>query len=75
MKLFEQGEKGDIIKEIKQNNHGMHSLFSLVFSLTSSHIPENGTTFQPKDEATVDFLKCYAWICSTLRILNIRIMV
>lgn len=36
---------------------------------------ENGTTFQPKDEATVDFLKCYAWICSTLRLLNIRIMV
>jgi hypothetical protein len=35
MKLFEQGEKGEIIKEIKQNNHGMPIINVLAYFTSS----------------------------------------
>jgi hypothetical protein len=33
LRNYEQGEKGDIIKEIKQNNHGIVSSFQLIILL------------------------------------------
>lgn len=85
LRNFEQGEKGDLIKAIKNNNHGISFYFLYSFFLRISFLStfdfctdnflENGTCFTSKDGSTNDFLKCYAWICSSIRTLNARIMV